>query len=552
MAYIPSECTLEQYEQQIYSGDSEHRLYIKHGSTVIGDEANDYASPFASNLVWKNKLLNNGSTNFCLSNFVSKEISLTLYNYTIENLEEELEIKIGTYINSVNKWVYIPLGIYIIQDAPTKNGRYTTYTLRDRSVKLDFNYNGKELIDNSQKVDEDGNKYVTKLEVVDDICNKAGLKFVGNRNFLGYDDKLAIYDNKKTGRKHISYIAEQADCIATIDRNGDLIFVVINNNLTQREVIEDYIESFTDDVSYKISKVMYEIPSTDNTQNLTIYENGTDENDILYIDSSNPYIENQEQLDRVANSIIGFEINSFTISKTYGNPTIDCYDFIVLNYENKLYKTLAQYDLTFGGSITSKYSTVIKNSTKQNNTSLNSQATFKKFVNQTFDNVNATLTTQAGIIDDQESRLAEVELSAEGLEITVSQSKQDVNNLKQEVSDNTTAIGTMQGTIKEMSFSFQTDGLKIGKEGEDINSTLDNAGLKIYNMSTLIAIFNKNGSGMKKVIATESIQLQNLLLKKGTKQTQRHGNINVIQGFWQDNLIETLEDLEVDTLGTNR
>ena len=90
----------------------------------------------------------------------------------------------------------------------------------------------------------------------------------------------------------------------------------------------------------------------------------------------------------------------------------------------------------------------------------------------------------------------------------------DVESLKQQTSNNNTAINTIQGTITEMSFNFQTDGLKIGKIGDDVSSTLDNAGLKIFNISKLIAIFNKNGSGIKKLIVTDSIQFQNLLIKK--------------------------------------
>ena len=156
MAYIPTECTLEQYEEQIYSGDSSHRLYIKHGNTVIGTEEEDYASPYASSLTWKRRILKNGSKSFNLNNFISQEIELVLYAYQITNLSDEIEIKIGTYIESVKKWVYIPLGIYLIQDSPTTDKNKTTYKLRDKSVKFDFNYNAKPLIDNSEHIDENG------------------------------------------------------------------------------------------------------------------------------------------------------------------------------------------------------------------------------------------------------------------------------------------------------------------------------------------------------------------------------------------------------------
>ena len=59
MAYIPSECSIEEYENQIYSGDSDHQLYIKHGETILAD-----ASPFASGLKWKRRILANGNSSF--------------------------------------------------------------------------------------------------------------------------------------------------------------------------------------------------------------------------------------------------------------------------------------------------------------------------------------------------------------------------------------------------------------------------------------------------------------------------------------------------------
>ena len=69
-------------------------LYIKHGDIVIGTEAEDFASPFASSLTWTRRLLKHGSKSFSLNNFIAQEISLVLHDYLIENLTEDIEIKI--------------------------------------------------------------------------------------------------------------------------------------------------------------------------------------------------------------------------------------------------------------------------------------------------------------------------------------------------------------------------------------------------------------------------------------------------------------------------
>lgn len=161
------------------------------------------------------------------------------------------------------------------------------------------------------------------------------------------------------------------------------------------------------------------------------------------------------------------------------------------------------------------------------------------------DKQQQTIESTVATVEDLNENYTQLQQTSDSLSITVGNNVADVESLKQQTSNNNTAINTMQGTITEMSFNFQTDGLRIGKIGDDVNSTLDNAGLKIFNISKLIAIFNKNGSGIKKLIVTDSIQFQNLLLKKGRTETKRHGTIDVIQGFWLDNLIETLEDLEV-------
>ena len=91
-----------------------------------------------------------------------------------------------------------------------------------------------------------------------------------------------------------------------------------------------------------------------------------------------------------------------------------------------------------------------------------------------------------------------------------------------------------------MSFNFSTRGLSIGSSLDPNNSLLDNTGIRVYNYDKLNAIFNDVGSGIRKLIVTETAQIGYLKFVKGT-----YNNENVTDIYVVKNLIEDLEDLEV-------
>ena len=536
MAYIPTECTLEQYENQIYSGETNNVLYIKHGDIVIGTEAEDFASPFASSLTWTRRLLKHGSKSFSLNNFIAQEINLVLHDYLIENLKEDIEIKIGTYIEEIQQYVYVPLGVYRVETAPTTDKGKTTYKLKDKSINFDFNYNAKPLIDSSNKTDENGNRYVTKLDILLDICKQAKIEYVGVQDFLGYDDKIGIYDNTISGRVYISYIFEQAGRIAYLNREGKLDSVLINNDLQHRKISEEIVESFQNGKIYNISKVVYE-------SGTILFENGTNDNDTLFINGANPYITNQVQIDNIGNSIIGFNINSFKTGKVFGNPTIDPFDIIVLNYENNEYKSLAQYVFTFNGVMTSKYETNIEVIASETNNSKNNDSVFKKSIRQEVNNIDASLKIVAETIEGSETfTLSEdtqyqpnkeyykfenneyVLLKAgedynvgdnivgnvydynfeEGLEEKVLRNEFNIDSQKTTIDIISTNINTENGDIESVKtttgYTLDKDGLKIKKDINDYNSLHDNTGSYYKDGDTILGQTTKDGSIYKDLV----------------------------------------------------
>ena len=171
------------------------------------------------------------------------------------------------------------------------------------------------------------------------------------------------------------------------------------------------------------------------------------------------------------------------------------------------------------------------------------------------DSINATVSETVDNMNAQETRMAELEAKASGLDITVKETRQTVESLGNlsdrvgslEESDKT-MLDSLNGTkadLESMKYSFTSKALKIGSEGDDNYSLYDNKGVRIYSLSALEAIYNKNGSGVRKLIITEGMQFQNLkMMPDNIASKNFSGSRKGIKGYYIDDLIQTLEDLE--------
>lgn len=213
MAYIPSKCSISDYEQVVYDGETKNKLYISFGGNELID-----ADHYCEKLTIKSRLLKNGNNYFSLDNFVSKEATLILHKVEIGKIKGPVIIELGTYIDKVQDYVYIPFGVFNIQGTPTNDKDKTTITLRDNSVNFDFDYNAK------NEIDRNGGS-ATLYQILQDICKQAKVNCTVPSTLTGIEDKTGLYDNSIKARTYVSYIAEHCGKIATIDRNGYLIFV---------------------------------------------------------------------------------------------------------------------------------------------------------------------------------------------------------------------------------------------------------------------------------------------------------------------------------------
>ena len=370
------------YKSVIYSEDKRNKIKILFNNVELQD-----ADLYCERLTVKSRILPNGAKTFSLCNFISKEADLILHDIDLDAIQDQVSISIGTLVG--NSYEYVPIGIFNIQDTPTTDKKKTTIKLRDNSVKFDFNYNAKPLIDS-------GGGTATKLQILQDICTKAGVT-CNISSFIGSTDNVGIYDNTITARQYVAYLAEQAGKIATINRSGELIFVDINN-LSTWEIPIEIVEKYESRKPYKIGKVIYE-------DGVRKYETAITNYDTLFLDASNPYVSSQAQVNSILGEVDEFEIDSLKTGKILGNPAIDAYDLIQIVDGENTYTTLATNDLTYTGGLINTFDTQIGEEDREQNVSVTGEATFKKWAKTEINNMDGELTLQAGRIDNVEKEV---------------------------------------------------------------------------------------------------------------------------------------------------
>ena len=462
-----------EYKQVIYSGDARNKLKLLFNNVELQD-----ADRYCEKLTIKSRIIPNGAKIFSLNNFISKEVDLILHDIDTSIIQDQVSISIGTLVG--NSYEYVPIGIFNIQDTPTNDKNKTTIKLRDNSVKFDFNYNAQPLI-------EENGGSATKLQILQDICSQASVT-CNITSFLGSTDSIGIYDNTITARQYIADIAEQAGKIATINRDGELIFVDLNN-LTTWNIPLSIVEK------YEIGKGGYE-------DAIRKYETASTNYDTLYLDSSNPYVSSQEQVNSILQQVNNFTIDSVKTGKILGNPAIDSYDLINV-YDDKvednpsIFKTLATSDLVYNGVLINTFDTQIGEEERKENVSIVGEATFKKWAKTTIDNVEGAINLQAGEIDATNGRINETNLRIDKdgalLNVLANNSNIDVqydsegNPLSGEVREVTTTTG----------FKFNAEGMTIEDSNSNFKALHRNDGTYYKEGNNIVGQYTKDGSKQK-------------------------------------------------------
>ncbi len=173
------------------------------------------------------------------------------------------------------------------------------------------------------------------------------------------------------------------------------------------------------------------------------------------------------------------------------------------------------------------------------------------------DNITATVEESIETGNELEERVSRVEqTSAEfTLEFTKANEKLDdlagtseeIEKLKESADGLRKDCDALNKTYEQLKVNFSTKGMEIGTNESDNHSLFDNKGTRIYSKDKLEAIYNKNGSGFRKAIVTESFQMQHIKINPEDIKSKHFTGSKPGWAFYAiSDLIETLEDLEED------
>lgn len=228
-----------------------------------------------------------------------------------------------------------------------------------------------------------------------------------------------------------------------------------------------------------------------------------------------------------------------TIDETYSTKTQVSSDIkkakdeIELNVKNEystkkeITEIVKDYDEKIGtiNATIETHGTTLSDLSVENGQIKQSVSNINTEINENYQEINQKITTTNEQVGQITTRIDDVNISVSNLTTKTQEIDGNIEKIEQKLDD--------------MSYDFTTAGLKVGKSTDDNNTILDNNGIRSYNKTELNAIFNKNGSGVDKLIVTGTAQIGYLKIKKTIRNGKKRTSI-----YHLEELIENLTDLE--------
>lgn len=337
------------------------------------------------------------STNFSLFSDIFYLGSVASNNYIISVAKEA----VTTHPNAVLiKDNGILIATLVVDNIEENDFEYK-YTLTDKMVNLEFNYDASKIFKNGS---------ATLLEIAIDICNKAGIE-LATMNFRGYNKTISWYDNTRTAREYIGNIAELNGGYAQIGKDGRLYFIK-QNTASVKSISIDDCEDFKIGEKHKISRVVYELGTLK-------YEYGDDTGNTLYLNGDNVYITNESEVEEIYNEIKDFEFYSFNTKNCPIDYNIMAGQVITFSDGTNNYPTIASYNLTYNGGWYGGYNCEIATK-KQEETQVIGTSEKIKSLSIKVDRGTNTITQAVKEIDEQNQKIAQITQSVDEIKSQMS------------------------------------------------------------------------------------------------------------------------------------
>ena len=235
---------------------------------------------------------------------------------------------------------------------------------------------------------------------------------------------------------------------------------------------------------------------------MPIIYNESDDMELLLNMQTNSYIQYSQpktQVEAILDETNQFDIDSLKTGKILGNPAIDSYDLIQIHdtYKDETYTTLATNDLVYTGVLINTFDTQIGEEAKEQNVFVNGEETFKKWARTKIDNVEGTLTLQAGEINEVNGKInsTTLQINSQGALLNVLANKSNIdveydsegNPLNGEVREVTTTTG----------FKFNAEGMTIEDSSSNFKALHRNDGTYYKEGDNVVGQYTKDGSKQK-------------------------------------------------------
>ena len=175
---------------------------------------------------------------------------------------------------------------------------------------------------------------------------------------------------------------------------------------------------------------------------------------------------------------------SGNVNKVSDISNIEVYDDDDDN-EPTIFKTFANNTYTYTGINRNTFDTQIGIEERTENVTISGEANFQKWAKTSINNIEGSLELTSGEVDDLDKRLKETKLIVDSDSARIDSVEESFNE-----------DGSVKA-LKTTNYTFDNDGLRIGKSTDDYNSLQDNTGTYYYEKDTMIGKYTKDGSVQK-------------------------------------------------------
>lgn len=476
MAYNVS----DKYREVIYSGDAQNTAKLTINGTTI-------PTSNIKKITISSPMYDSSQKTFSLGNFISQQVTIEFRNIDNVPIEGQVHLEIGTKID--NEYEYVPIGDFIIESNPEDFYKKCKLTCLDKAVLMKSN------VDYSSIVP------TTVETLLKWLCTYFNIE-IGTYPNINRDVTINVYDNTLSGKQYISYIAEMMGGNAKIGRDGKLYIIPLKGKPVVT-INAKKSKSFTKGETYEISRVVYESA-------ISKFEYGKDTKNTLYIRQDNMFLTKTEEVEAIYNSVVGTKICSLK-TENYGDVSLDSWDYIKYTLGEEEYITYNSNTITYQMNIASKVEVSIPTKNQQETTNVvggNDKEKIRR-IETNINQIEGTITILNEEIDGQNKKIAEIEITNEQIQQSVTKAEESIVELQKAVEvfvptlePDLVLVPTYENGLPKVSTEFFVE-YSAKFEGEDVTpivtSQSENEGITLaitdkltFTVNSSVAIPNKD------------------------------------------------------------